>query len=175
MGKTLITQSIRTGTSIIQYSNVYYKPAFVASISVVENDADPLHKLDIMLSVSMQAVGVVPTTHYTAPQGAIRAIFIEQGSTTQYDALSPSTDVYGYGNTQLSRTVKIKEIERTSEPQTLVGTLTRTSNISQISSTIQKSVDINITIPPFKQIITDENCRITYTSGGVEYDLLNWK
>lgn len=175
MGKTLITQSIRTGTSIIQYSNVYYKPAFVASISVVENDADPLHKLDIMLSVSMQAVGVVPTTHYTAPQGAIRGIFMEQGSMTQYDALSPSTDVHGSGNTPLSRTSKVKEIERTNEPQTLVGTLTRTSDISQIYSAIYKSVDINITIPPFKQIITDENCRITYTSGGVKYDLLNWK
>lgn len=175
MGKTIAYESIRTGSVNVSYNSVYYKSPFVASISLVENDLDPLHRIDVVLTASIKARGSSSTAYYTSPSGVAICRFQIEGESGRYSMETNGTSVHGSGDTDISKAEKIKTIVRTNEPQTLVGTLTRTSSVALISNSFTRDQEVSIVIPPLKQNITDENCRITYTVGGVKYDVLNYK
>lgn len=156
------------------YNNVTYSDVS-ATFTVVTEDSTVDNKL-LKFSLSIYARAKCASSGMTAnvPVGAIQATVTTtptfgEGSyifkaPQQAQTVGATAMQIGYGRTMFT-------LNRTEQPQTISVRLELSGNgcYQQLIETF------TVTVPPFKQNITDENCRVTYTSGGVKYDLLNWK
>lgn len=153
----------------VKYSNVSARLTVVTANSTVDNK---LIKVGLYISADVKCTSSGATA--TVPAGAIQAIV---STAPTYSAESHSLSVpaqpktVDYIGTTLGNNRTIFTLNRTEQPQTISFRFELSGN----GCYQQKIETFTVTIPPLKQNITDENCRITYTSGGVKYDLLNWK
>lgn len=156
------------------YNNVTYS-SVSATFTVVTEDSTVDNKLlKVGLSISARVRCASSSGTANVPVGAIQATI---STTPTYSAnsylvkLPEQAQTVGSTATQIGNGRTIFTFNRTEQPQTISVRFEMSGN----GCYQQKIETFTVTVPPLKQNITAENCRITYTSGGVEYDLLNWK
>lgn len=171
MGKSIYQNRVSSSSTSTTVNNIVYSYP-EAILDVRESDSDPLHLVEIALIV-MVTVKSTDSTSRTTPQGIVTATFTDSQSVsrTVESAQYTATPSASPKNTQMI----IKAIERGSVAQHMSGTLTVSGRHSLTSFPLEKSISIGFDIPPLKQNITDENCRITFTIDGVKHDILNYK
>lgn len=137
-------------------------------VDSIENDSDPLHKVDIVCSVQ----GTV-TNNTSNP------ISMNVGDVSVY---------FGYG----SESITIKNSSAVSvsagrslnlasyTPEITIGTIDRGAEASTVTIEVRPHPNaslqsLSLKIPPLKQNATYDGKRIVSTVDGVKYDLLNFK
>lgn len=162
MGAEINRYTVSLGASYtinsVKYSGI--KGILVLSV----NDSDPLHQVDLHI-IAQADVQRTSGTSQTIPAGILTA--------------SVSGTFSGSASNSERTIINITTIKT----QKLVGTYYRNFDTTtlpcrltiQLSNKTPANQDFALQLPPFKQNATYNNHRITYTSGGVKYDLLNYK
>lgn len=156
--------SIRSWTS----KGVSYTGS-LAIVGIVENDTDPLHNVDLVLKAKLSAASQTgaskQVTEYTIASidgdytASIRSRY---GNAVYVSSTTPVDETH---------TFIVNTLTRSTEPQTITGTI----SVSNSGGGTAQAKEFTLTVPPLKQNVTKNGARITYTYGGVKYDLLNYK
>lgn len=173
MSIVLSTKTVRS-TGEKKYNTLLYRNQEAILEIVSEGSADHNKLIKINLTASVYAARSASATSGVAPSGVVKATL--NLSTSNYSnnfsvsAPSSNTEIPSGGRT-LRNSETVYTLNRTEDYQTLTAKVTVSGN----ACTQSKNQTFTITIPPFKQNVMAENRRITYTSGGVKYDILNYK
>ena len=164
MGK-IINRYVKSVISQTVEGNVIYKNPG-GYVRIEEDDDDPLHKVNLVicaiLSVKAKNVDTAQYNRYTTCSISSNEYSDSIISLTGTCVSADYTDV--------SARKTVHTFTRGNEPVSYSGTMTVTSPFGEIWTTAY-----SFNIPPLKQNATKNGARITCTSGGVKYDLLNYK
>lgn len=142
-------------------------PSSSGKVTLRENEADPLHKIDIVLGVTATLRNTTSSS-VNIWENVVKASVT--GSSPYYNGSVGNEQINSlaaYASANIAEETILGTIDRGVSSSTYSGRLNITASTTQ-------SYDFSLTVPPLKQNIVSGSYRVVYTNNGVEYDLLNY-
>lgn len=153
-------------------SSIYYSGA-CGYVRLVENDEDPLRKVDLVIEAVVKARNLTSgdTTQRNVSSGKVVTYFKIDGE-DERSVYSDNGKTTGYLEfVELSRQSIIATYDRTAVPQSIYGII----RVTKGQSSSGGGESVVLTIPPLKQNATFNNRHVIVKVDNVAYELLNYK